>query len=445
MEERPEVSAIEALALRRLIALRWWAVLLGGVGGAVAWWMDVVSAGPVVLWVPLSILVASNVALSRWVGAQVSETVLVGVLVLDAAVLTVALWNTGGASNPFTVLYIVEVAVAALVLRAPWSWVVTAGAGLGYGLLFVLPGSTDGSGHGMPHHGMEHHATAHQATAHQATGYQGMEQSGVVASFETHLYGMLVAFSVAAVAILVVVQWLVRDLRQREHALESAQQAAFRAKRLAAVSAMAAGAAHELGSPLGTLKLISSELIGMVDQPTDRFCKEVRLLDQEVDRCQNILSQMGIEAGQLHGEPPGRIQVSDLVGRAMAGTTDGTRVVPTLPEEGVELRIPVQAMVRALTNLLQNGLDASGSEQEVALQVEVDPDRVRFVVLDSGRGMAPGVLARSREPFFSTKTQHRGMGLGLFVVQSLADHLGGELMLNSSVGKGTRACLGIPR
>jgi two-component system sensor histidine kinase RegB len=108
---------------------------------------------------------------------------------------------------------------------------------------------------------------------------------------------------------------------------------------------------------------------------------------------------------------------------------------------GLALHVPRSGLVRSLANLLRNGLDAT--DGEVRLAVSSDAGMVRFEVTDSGAGMTPEVLERATDPFFTTKPG-KGLGLGLFLARSLADQLGGRLVLRSRPGAGTTVSLEVP-
>jgi two-component system sensor histidine kinase RegB len=99
---------------------------------------------------------------------------------------------------------------------------------------------------------------------------------------------------------------------------------------------------------------------------------------------------------------------------------------------------------QALIALLKNAVEASPAAAPVRLRIFLVQDMVRFVVADSGQGMPPEILRHVGEPFFTTKTPGKGMGLGTFLVRTLAERLGGTLRYESSPGSGTTAYLDLP-
>jgi two-component system sensor histidine kinase RegB len=114
---------------------------------------------------------------------------------------------------------------------------------------------------------------------------------------------------------------------------------------------------------------------------------------------------------------------------------------------GAVVRVPPRALTQALRGVIKNALEAAGGEGEVHVRVDRDAGSWRLAVVDRGAGMAPDVLARAGEPFFTTKNGDgltRGMGLGLFLARVVFERLGGELGLDSVAGQGTTVTLRLP-
>jgi two-component system sensor histidine kinase RegB len=107
-----------------------------------------------------------------------------------------------------------------------------------------------------------------------------------------------------------------------------------------------------------------------------------------------------------------------------------------------QLKCPKEALEQALRVLLENALDASTAE--VALEITLDHGAPVISVTDSGMGMDAPVLQRVFEPFFTTKAPGKGMGLGLYLARNVVMGMGGNLALDSKLGKGTRARIALP-
>jgi two-component system sensor histidine kinase RegB len=267
---------------------------------------------------------------------------------------------------------------------------------------------------------------------------------------------MWVAFGVAAAFIVYFLLRVRRALELREAELYAARARAAREERLVSLATLAAGAAHELATPLSTIAVVAKDLerdvAGTGGDP--RAVEDVRLVRSQVERCRDILARMRADAGDAGGEAFAPITVSELMHEIAAGPkakgvapadANGT-VVADLPAglAGARLTVPRRALVQAARVLLENAHQASPPGAEVVIGIAREGAFVRLQVRDRGGGIAPGVLARIGEPFFTTKPAGQGMGLGVFLARSIAERLGGGLSFDSSPGRGTTATLSLP-
>lgn len=180
----------------------------------------------------------------------------------------------------------------------------------------------------------------------------------------------------------------------------------------------------------------------------ERLGEDARLIRTEVERMSDVLARLRSRSGETDGEAPSRFTVLallDEVERETAALEGGaTRVEVRTKSAEAELCLPRRGVVTAIVNLVKNALDASlGSTVEVDLDVRGE----RFVarVQDRGTGIASEVKDRLGEPFVTTKEPGRGMGLGLFLVRSLAESLTGSMHLGPREGGGALAELELPR
>jgi two-component system sensor histidine kinase RegB len=242
---------------------------------------------------------------------------------------------------------------------------------------------------------------------------------------------------------------ITRSLRLREKELAVASSAAARNEQLAALATLAAGAAHQLNTPLGTIAVVARELEVLSQQMKlqESFTQDTRLIRQEVDRCQVILSRMRVDV--LHGEPQKCLTVPiDRFLTELRGELKSPGAAECLQvqcEPGVrEISGPPRAVQQAIAILIDNALDASKVESPVKMSIFSRDGRIIFEVEDQGVGMPQDVIRRAGEPFFTTKAPGDGMGLGLFLVRLVAEKLGGSFRLESRTGHGTRAVLELP-
>jgi two-component system sensor histidine kinase RegB len=375
----------------------------------------------------VALTAASNVALFAVArrGRAVHGQLVGGVLVLDTVALTALLFLCGGPSNPFSTLYLVYVTLAALALGIRWASVVVAVSAAGYALLFLAGDQAAGMAH------MHHDSSA----------------------FSAHLQTMWVAFTVTAALIAYFVARVARALREREEELAQARDLAVRTEKLASLSTLAAGAAHELGTPLGTIAVASKELERALLRSTElaTLSEDARLIRDEVERCRQIVQQMSGRSGEAMGEVPvsvGLEQILEEVRRPPSSSGHASKpgelrvdVDADLPARFV---LPVRGLVQSLRNLVDNAWDAGGPANEVRLHVRRAGGYLSFEVEDRGAGMPGDVLGRVGEPFFTTKPPGKGTGLGIFLARTFAERWHGRLTLRSDAGRGTRAALELP-
>ncbi len=407
----------EAINFSWLVKLRW-----GAIAGQIVTILGVAHFMGVALPLPalfaiIAVELVSNVACviaARRAANAVAEWWSGAVMVLDVVLLTALLHFAGGPFNPFSFLYLVEIALAAVIVRARWTWTLVLVSLVGSGALF-------------------------------AGQRQMLVSNGN--HMQLHLRGMWVAFGVAASFIVYFLLRVRRDLEAREAELVEAQRRVDRQERLASLATLAAGAAHELATPLATIALAARELERHLERARADATSldDVHLIRAQVDRCRGILDSMAADAGQSAGEDVSEVAVAELLRSA----ADGLRAAPPIEVDvaginGQRVRVPPRAVAQAIKSLLKNAQDASREGAVVSLRAGVSGRAVAIEVIDRGLGMPADVLARAGEPFFTTKEPGRGMGLGLFLTRTLVERLGGELTLSSEAGAGTRALVKLP-
>jgi two-component system sensor histidine kinase RegB len=405
------VSALNEpqIVLAALTRLRWLAVF-----GQLA--ATVLAAVVLRLHIPLApilgviVITALSNAMLAWlpsVGKPPGWLVQV-VLLLDVYLLTILLYLTGGPRNPFAALYLIHVAMAVIVLRAGWTWLVVATVAACYGILLRWHWELEDL------------------------------KPGVAA------IGNWMSLVLVSVLIATFIGRVIRSLRQREHELVSMRERAAKSEQLAALTTLAAGAAHELNTPLGTIAVVARELELSCHStvPTESVLDDARLIRREVDRCQNILSRMRVDIGE---EAAHRSVISfDELESHLRQSLDEPelarlKVVRDAEVNGVPA--PPRAIEQALLVLLRNAFDASPADKSVTLAVERHNGHVRFEVRDQGCGMSDDLLRRAGQPFFTTKEPGRGMGLGLFLVRLVAQQCGATFSIDSKPDAGTTCVL----
>jgi two-component system sensor histidine kinase RegB len=405
------------IALTALTRLRWLAVVgqIAATAVAVVFLQLTLPVVEMAAVIALTAVTNAVVVMKMRLGHAPSRWLVQLLLLLDVGSLTTLLYLTGGATNPFAVLYMVHVAMAVMVLGSAWTWVVVAMAAVCYAALFAwyLP---------LP------------------------EAARAIPPWVTAL-GHWFALALVAVLIAVFIGRVEASLRHREHELADMRERATKSEQLAALTTLAAGAAHELNTPLGTIALVAKELEVAADRGTDAVAirEDAQLIRREVDRCREIINRLRFDIGE---DVSGRkaIQVTAMVKhlRSDLRAEESERLRVLIGSDVDTLPPPARALEQALLVLLRNAFDASPAGATVTLSIQRREGRLRIEVEDRGTGMSDELLRHAGEPFYTTKEPGKGMGLGLFLVRLVAERCGAEFSINSKLGEGTRCVLELP-
>lgn len=370
----------------------------------------------------VSLTAISNYLLQRRLAAldPPSSGVVAAVIVVDTLLLTAMLYLTGGPTNPFTILYLLHVTLAVMVLGTRWGFALVGVSAICFALLYV-----------------------------QSVPLLGLDHSGGAQSSALHLGGTWFAYLVTAVFVTYFLGRIAVELRLRDEQLTHIQSEVARDEKLASLSTLAAGAAHELGTPLATIAVVARELERQASRlGSGSVVEDAQLIRREVDRCRTILLQMSARAGETAGEMPEAVVLAELIADLNATLTPklASRLNIDLPPLSAgSIIVPRQALVLVLSSLVRNAFDASTPDGTVRLSIERDEKVARISVQDRGEGMSATVLERAIEPFYTTKEEGAGTGLGLFLAKAFAERLGGRLTIESALGAGTRATLTLPQ
>lgn len=434
------IATNPAIALSWLLLMRWW--LAGLMCGVLAASEYVFPLGlPIAPILGCAAAVAlTNAGLVVWqrrARSRMPQFVPAALLLIDVSILTVVLALSGGSSNPFTAVYLVFVTVAAAALSARWTWAVVVLSAIGYGALFFFD-----SGHGHAAHGAVMADAAAGQCEHCGTS------ADLPAGISMHLQGMWFAFVLTAMLVAHFVGRISAALRQREREVSQMMDIAARSQRLAAMSTLAAGAAHELATPLGTIAVVAHELelVAKSEEWPAEHAEDLRLINAESKRCREILDRMAVSSGDERAESPRRTRVAEITEGALAAIAPerAQRVEVTSDAADRVLLVRERTLSQVLANLLDNAFDASDRAESVRLEITAGDREVVFQVEDRGAGMSDEVLARVGEPFFTTKEPGSGMGLGLFLAHAFVAKSNGRLDIDSAPNRGTRVDLRFP-
>lgn len=390
----------EPIRLRTLILLRWVAIA-GQLAAVAAALLIGAHFSLLAVLLAIGLAIALNLALSLRPGRRITAREAAWQLGFDLAQIAMLLALTGGMENPFALLLLAPVTVAATAL--PGRHLLALG-------LATCAMVTLAAAFAQP---LTFHATGLSLQRPLLVGHWF---AIVIGALFFSVYARLVAAEVSATS----------------DALFAARMALEREQKLQHLGGVVAAAAHELGTPLATIKLVSAELADeLSDALPDRedLAEDLALLRQSADRCRDILKSMG-GAGRedllIRSAP-----LSELLAEAAAPHRDrGIRITEPSGDENPIVHRDA-AVIHGLRNLIQNGVDFARAQ--VTMQTGSDRREIWVRVSDDGPGFPPALLPRIGSPFLTTRPRaedgrsYEGMGLGLFIAKALLERSGARL------------------
>lgn len=418
----PGVPSVTNITLGWLLRLRW----VGVAAQLAAILISGVLLKLELPWAPLLAIIGvtalSNVLLQLFARPLWSkgEGTLGAVIAGDVLLLTLLIYLTGGASNPFTSFYLVLVALAGMSLSGRGLAAIVALATAAYFFVYY---------NGIP-----------------LRGPGGIGEIGCP-GYSLHLQGMAVAFFLTALCVAYFVRRMLHSLQSRDAALAAAEARAARADQFSALAALAAGVAHELGSPLGTIAVTSREMERALERKADAgLLEDATLIREQVERCRSILDRLDHRSTSGVGDGVEPCTVTSLLG-GMKTALPASMILRVITRDlagKTAFQLPRHPIIQALVVLVQNACESDESGQPVELEIATKEEQLFFTVMDRGSGMTTAAAKHAGEPFFTTKPPRKGMGLGLFLVRTLARQLQGELQHLPRDGGGTCAVLQVP-
>lgn len=333
-------------------------------------------------------------------------------LLVDVFALTALLYFSGGASNPFSSLYLLQIVLGAAILEAGSLWTLIAVSSacfaaltFAYHPLALLP-------NGLP---------------------------------DRYMQGMLVCYAINAALLGLFVTHINRKQRERDARFAELRQRALEEEHIVRMGLLASGAAHELSTPLATMAVILGDWQRM---PALRVAPEVQEdmeeMQRQLKRCKSIVTGILLSAGEARGEAPEETTVSLFLDELVEDWR-ATRMPRSFEYHntfGDDLPIVSdEALKQTLCNVLDNALEAS--PHWVRLKVARSQDALVLAISDAGPGFPEEMLENIGKPYQSSKGK-AGAGLGLFLVVNVIRTLGGTVAARNSDSGGAIVTLTLP-
>jgi two-component system, sensor histidine kinase RegB len=356
---------------------------------------------------------------ARGIGRRMGQ-----VLAFDVGLLTWMLHWTGGGTNPFVLFYLLHVVLAAMFLGPRALGVILLAATAGY--IWV-------TGFSPPFR---------ETSAWVNDGQLVPELAA---------WGARIAIAlVAGILALLVFSMRRAQLAGEKELRESAARLA-ELERFKSLATLAAGVAHELGTPLGTIAVAAKELEFLINKhPSQQdlmpgICEDARLIRGEVERCRTILKRLDHSSTAKSGYLKAPVALRDIpsILRERLPPHHAARLQACDRIPGAKVILPLDAVLQSLIVLVENACEADTSNHPVEFSIDAIDNQLWMRVIDRGPGISEQARRRVGEPYFTTK-QASGKGLGLFLVRTLTVELGGEVSLERIANGGTCATLKIP-
>lgn len=336
-------------------------------------------------------------------------------LLLDVAALTAQLYLSGGATNPFVSLFLLQVVLGAVLLERWTSWALVVVTSLCFAFLMTAF---------RPLEALQHFATN---------------------PLNLHIQGMWVCFALIAVLLVLFVTRISSNLRARDAHVADMRQQAVEQDHIIRIGLLASGAAHELGTPLASLAVILGDWRRMPGLATDpSLAQDIDEMQAEVERCKQIVTNVLMSAGEARGEAP----VISSINAFLDDLVSDWRETRGTAELGYDNRfgqdVPIvsdTALKQVICTVLDNAAEAS--PQGIGLVVERERDSLSLIVRDRGPGFASETLSNLGKPYNSTKKRPGG-GLGLFLVMNVMRKLGGSVAAYNRPAGGAEVVLKLP-
>lgn len=395
------------------------------------------------LWLVIVAIIVVNMYTSMRLQTDdpVTEMEIFSQICIDVFSIAALLYLTGGASNPITWVFLLPLIITAIMLPQAYAWYMVILTTSMYSILIAF---------NVPLPSIEPHAPD-AALFHPSPSminYEMLQKQHQISDnhyYNLHMFGMWFGFVFSAGIVAFFVVELANTLKNRERSLAEAREQALRDESVVALGTLAASAAHDMGTPLGTIAIVVHELLQ--EFPQDDFPEineKMEILQNQVSRCKDTLSFMSASAGEMRAESGKAMLLTYYLGDVVSQwrTHKPTAKLSYFIDPNVSSEAQIIAertLTHALINILNNAAEASGSEQGVEFHANWDRDEMVLKIRDYGPGFSPEIIKLIGKQPVSSK--NKGLGVGLFLAYSTINRLGGKIELRNEDSGG--ACVEI--
>ncbi len=390
-------------------------------------------------WVLLSI---GAVNLYTWMRLQtdepVSELEVFSQISIDVFALGSLLYLTGGASNPIIWVFLLPLILTAIMLPQAYAWNMVILTCCTYTVLI---------GYNIPLPAIEPHLPNPEFIGPEMQSH--LHEIKDKHYFNLHIFGMWFGFVFSAGLVAFFVVELSKTLKERERSLADARENALRNDRVISLGTLAASAAHDMGTPLGTMAILVHEMeLEYSDNEFSDLHSKMKIMNQQIGRCKEALSLLSESAGEMRaesGKPMSLIEYIDEVlhqWRACNTTSKlNLNITPTAVDINAKI-IADRTLTHSIINILNNAAEVSPADKGIDFSIDWNDQLLQLQIRDFGPGFPDEIVKLAgKQPVVSSK---QGLGVGLFLTSSTINRLGGEINFSNMDSGGASVLISLP-
>jgi len=367
----------------------------------------------------------------------VSELEIFSQISIDVFAFGSLLYLTGGASNPIIWVFLLPIIVTAIMLPQAYAWNMVILTCCTYTVLV---------GYNIPLPAIEPHIPDPDLVSPRMQHYLHTMQEDQY--FNLHIFGMWFGFVFSAGLVAFFVVQLSKNLKDRERSLADARENALRNEKVISLGTLAASAAHDMGTPLGTMAILTHEI--ELEYPNHRFPElhqQLTIMNAQIGRCKEALSVLSASSGEMRaesGKPMNLLEYLDeILNQWRAYNTTSKINLDISPNIDVDAKIiAARTLTHSIINILNNAAEVSPVNKGIDFYANWDKYKLHIKIRDFGPGFPKEIIKYAgKEPVTSSK---QGLGVGLFLTCSTITRLGGNIEFINMESGGASVEINLP-
>ncbi|MDQ7089054.1 MAG: ATP-binding protein [Methylococcales bacterium] len=351
---------------------------------------------------------------------DVTELEIFSQLIIDVCGIAIMLYLTGGASNPIIWVFLLPLIITGIMLPQSYAWYMVILTSSAYTILIA---------YNIPLPAIEPHLTSPKIMSVEMQHHLHIMSDKKY--FNLHIFGMWFGFVFSAGLVAYFVVELSKTLRDRERTLAEARENALRNERVVSLATLAASAAHDMGTPLGTMAIVTHEVLQ--DFPEHRYPdlhERMKILEQQIVRCKSALSLMSASGGEMRAESGEVMNLVDYIDEVLLQwrTQKPNAKLSLIVKPSVYLPsqiIAEKTLTHSIINILNNAAEATQKDKGIELHTNWNNEKLTLEIRDFGKGLPSKLLGyKGLEPMGSKK---QGLGVGLFLACTTLKQINGSI------------------